>query len=80
MRTLIDIPDAMINDLRQMSDALAVSRAELVRRAVAEFLDKQTRQLPTADAFGLWAQKGTHIVDGLTYQQNLRDEWNDGEE
>lgn len=75
MRTLIDIPDTMINDLRQMSDTLAVSRAELVRRAVAEFLAKQSRELQTADAFGLWAQSGAPVVDGLTYQQTFRDEW-----
>lgn len=76
MRTLIDIPDAMINDLREMSNNLSVSRAELVRRAVAEFLAKQSRESQTVDAFGLWGGKKTALPkDGSAYQEKLRNEW-----
>ena len=38
MRTLVDIPEAELEELRALSRARKVSRAELIRQAVAGFL------------------------------------------
>ncbi|MDD2741896.1 MAG: ribbon-helix-helix domain-containing protein [Rhodocyclaceae bacterium] len=70
MRTLIDIPDRQIKDLAAICKTENVSRAEVIRRAIAAYLEKQT---PIAvEAFGLWKQ---HKIDGLTYQEQARSEW-----
>lgn len=71
MRTVLELPDAQIEGLRKLGEQHGLSRAELVRRAVAEYL----RHHPTEDtdaAFGLWRRRGE---DGLKYQQRLREEW-----
>ncbi len=71
MRTIIDLPDKQIEALKRMGEFANASRAELVRLAVAEYLD---RHLPVQDdgAFGLWKKRKT---DGVNYQQRARDEW-----
>ncbi|WP_200807042.1 ribbon-helix-helix protein, CopG family [Thiothrix eikelboomii] len=48
-----------------------VSRAELIRRAIAEYLQRYASPIEDK-AFGLWAQRGE---DGLVYQERLRGEW-----
>ena len=73
MRTLIDLPQADLDRLTAMSKAQKVSRAELVRRAVAGFLAEDQAKKPGFDAsFGVWKDRA---VDGVRYQQQLRDEW-----
>lgn len=70
MRTLVDIPDSQINDLTALCQAEKLSRAEVIRQAIALYLEKK---MPiTNNAFGLWR---THQVDGLAYQQQVRSEW-----
>jgi len=71
MRTIVDLPDKQIEALKRMSESSHLSRAELVRRAIDEYL---ARHLPTQDdgAFGLWNKRKT---DGVTYQERARDEW-----
>lgn len=71
MRTIIDLPEEQIRALKQLSEAARVSRAELMRRAVAEYL---VRHQPTAtdEAFGLWRHRDQ---DGLAYQDRMRGEW-----
>ena len=71
VRTIVDIPDQQIEGLKRISETVQCSRAELVRRAINEYL---ARHLPeqSDDAFGLWEKRKT---DGLTYQEQLRDEW-----
>ena len=71
MRTIVDLPDEQIEALKRMSNTTHSSRAELVRRAIDEYL---ARHLPAQDdgAFGLWKKRKT---DGLTYQERARDEW-----
>jgi metal-responsive CopG/Arc/MetJ family transcriptional regulator len=71
MRTLIDIPDDDIGLLKKLSKASSVSRAELVRRAIAQYLATH-RLAHKADAFGLWADRRE---DGLAYQKRVRGEW-----
>ena len=71
MRTIVDLPDKQIEALKQLGESAHSSRAELVRRAIDEYL---ARHLPATDdeAFGLWKKRKT---DGLTYQERARDEW-----
>lgn len=54
-RTIIDIPNALLHEADDLSLQLGISRAELVRRALREFL--QGQQPVKADGFALWAEK-----------------------
>ena len=71
VRTIVDLPDEQIEALRQLSESAEVSRAELVRRAVAEYVQ---RHWPARSdvAFGIWREAPR---DGLDHQRALRDEW-----
>ncbi len=70
MRTIIDLPIEQIQQLTELCRRHEMSRAEAVRRAVAMLLAEES-QTPQ-EAFGLWKDRG---VDGVSYQQSLRDEW-----
>jgi metal-responsive CopG/Arc/MetJ family transcriptional regulator len=70
MRTLVDIPENELEELNTLSQARKVSRAELIRQAVAGFLAQNKAGLE--DSFGLWKSRG---VDGVDYQNKLRSEW-----
>lgn len=70
MRTLIDIPNQQIDVLTALCKSMHLSRAELVRRAIDEYVSKHKPQ--SADAFGLWKD---NQVDGVDYQTQLRSEW-----
>jgi len=74
MRTLIDIPDDQIAELAQIAEREKVSRAALVRRAIADLLASRRAKKDDAiaAAFGLWGDDGE---DGLAYQERLRSEW-----
>ena len=74
MRTLVDIPDEQLAELNKLAEREKVSRAELVRRAVAEMLasKRQAKGDGIEKAFGLWAGRDE---DGLAYQERLRSEW-----
>ena len=71
-RTLVGFSDKDIQALDALSDAKRISRAELIRQAVTQYLEKFKTDAPSADAFGLWTHKK---IDGLAYQQHLREEW-----
>lgn len=51
-RTIVDLPPALLRDADALCLRLGVSRAELVRRALHQFVQGQ-QQLPV-DGFGLW--------------------------
>jgi metal-responsive CopG/Arc/MetJ family transcriptional regulator len=70
MRTLVDIPEKQIKELTAISQAEKVSRAEVIREAIAYYLEKKKPQ--TEDAFGIWKDRQ---VDGLAYQELARSEW-----
>lgn len=70
MRTLIDIPEKQIQALSELCKVEKISRSEVIRRAIAYYLEKKKPQ--AEDAFGLW--KGRQ-VDGLAYQEKMRSEW-----
>jgi predicted transcriptional regulator len=71
MRTLIDLGDARIRKLDELSKQEKRSRAALIRQAVDDFLAKRSGK-NEGDAFGLW---GKRKVGGLAYQEKVRDEW-----
>ena len=74
MRTLVDIPDDQIEELNKLAERERVSRASLVRQAVADLLaaKRKTGKAARDAAFGLWAGMEE---DGLAYQERLRSEW-----
>lgn len=75
MRTIIDLDDAQLQQLDAWAQREQVSRAEAVRRAVRQMLER-AKPAPGA-GFGLWLQAGplTPERDGLAIQRSLRDEW-----
>lgn len=74
MRTLIDIPADQLAELTQLAEQEKVSRAALVRQAVAGLLAARRKagDDAIAAAFGLWAGMEE---DGVAYQERLRGEW-----
>ncbi len=71
MRTIVDLPEEQLNALAEICESQKISRAEAVRRAVAEYASRHAAG--GADrAFGLWRGRG---VDGLSYERRLRREW-----
>jgi hypothetical protein len=81
MRTLIDIPEKQLTELNAISEARNLTRAELVRQAIASFLN-QNRPGPEK-AFGIWRDQTLVLPgpdeplpkDGLEYQERIRSEW-----
>ncbi|HYN06677.1 MAG TPA: ribbon-helix-helix protein, CopG family [Vicinamibacterales bacterium] len=71
MRTIIELPQAQVDALDLMCRREGISRAEAIRRAIARHV-REERRSADDPAFGLWR---AHPVDGLAYQQRLRDEW-----
>ncbi len=71
MRTIVDLPEEQIAQLAALADEKTLSRAELVRRAVAEYLRTHYRQNED-EAFGLWKQRD---INSLDYENALRNEW-----
>lgn len=79
MRTLVDLPENDIKALDLMGKRMGESRAELVRRAVADYLDKENKpQAIKHDLFG--AMKDVFTEDALVYEQRVRSEWDEREE
>ena len=78
MRTIVDLPQSQIEALRALEIRRNVSRAELVRQAVAEYVETHAHT-DAEEAFGAWARgSGAKIPpkrDGVTMQRKLRAEW-----
>ncbi|HLZ01933.1 MAG TPA: ribbon-helix-helix protein, CopG family [Bradyrhizobium sp.] len=71
MRTLVDLGDAQLQALDELSKKEQRSRAALIRQAIDDYLGKR-RGEQESEAFGLW---GKRKVDGLAYQKKVRSEW-----
>ncbi len=71
MRTLVDIPTDLLQSLDDISRHADVSRAEVIRRALREYIVSR-HQVP--DVFGLIKHQPP-LPDGLQAQRSLRDEW-----
>jgi metal-responsive CopG/Arc/MetJ family transcriptional regulator len=72
MRTIIDIPKHILDEIDVLARDQKISRAEAVRRAMAEYLEKRPRSRPDA-AFGIWKSRK---MDPLAYEDAIRGEWN----
>ncbi|GDX07117.1 CopG family transcriptional regulator [Buttiauxella sp. A111] len=70
-RILLDLSDEAIQRLDSLKQKRNLPRAELLREAVEEYLERQT-QTSIKEAFGLW---GEEAPDGLEYERKLREEW-----
>lgn len=71
MRTIVDLPEDQVEALKRLSKQARLSRAELMRRAVADYLQRHDAE-PFESAFGIWKEK---TRDGVAYQRELREEW-----
>jgi hypothetical protein len=71
MRTIVDIPEDQLKHLARICEREHLSRAEVVRRAIAVYL-RRSGAASEDRAFGLWRDRG---LEGLRYQNELRDEW-----
>ena len=69
-RILVDIPQKYLEDLGAMARAERLPRAEIIRKAIASYVEQN--KAGTADAFGIWESRR---VDGLDYQETIRSEW-----
>ncbi len=70
MRFLADIRDSDVEWLDSLAAEQGVSRAELVRRAVAAYRADVSGDA-IDNAFGIWKDRDD-IGDGLKYQRRLR--------
>lgn len=72
-RILLDLSDDMIKQLDDLKQQRNLPRAELLREAVEQYLEKQNQaETAIANAPGLW--QGCD-EDGLEYERKLRGEW-----
>ena len=71
MRTIIELPADQVETLDAMCKRDGLSRAEAIRRAVAEHV-RRYGSSGAERAFGLWRARK---ADGLKYQERLRREW-----
>lgn len=75
-RTLVDIPDNLLGRVNALAKVQDISRAELVRRALEQYVETTLQNHPEKDprdaAFGLWKDRK---IDGVEYQRKLRAEW-----
>ncbi len=73
MKILINIVDQDIFKLDRLSQQKGVSRSHLIREAIAQFIAREEQ--PTEDIFDLLKHDKYQSIDGLDYQNNMRDEW-----
>jgi metal-responsive CopG/Arc/MetJ family transcriptional regulator len=71
MRISIDIDETQIRSLDRLASRDGCSRADIIRKAITEYLGRRAPQA-LDDAFGFW---GERKVDGLSYQEKVRSEW-----
>jgi len=75
MRILVDIPDDDLAVINSVIKAQSISRAEFIRRAIAQSLTVHRRtqiQKAREAAYGLMAGRS---IDGMEYQERIRQEW-----
>ncbi len=73
MRVSVDICEDDLKALDSIATLENVSRSSLIRRAIGKFLWRSSPN-DWSEAFGLWRNRK---VDGLTYQDEIRREWQD---
>lgn len=72
-RILLDLSDEVIKRLDILKQQRNLPRAELLREAVEQYLEKQSQaELMISDALGIWQECEE---DGVEYERKLREEW-----
>lgn len=72
-RILLDLSDDVLQRLDDLKKQRNLSRAELLREAIEQYLAKQGLAENTiSNALGLW--QGCE-EDGVEYERKLREEW-----
>jgi len=72
-RILLDLSDEVIKRLDILKQQRNLPRAELLREAVEQYLEKQSQaELTISGALGIW--QGCE-EDGVEYERKLREEW-----
>ncbi len=71
MRAVIDVPDEIIESIDRLSAAEKRSRASVIREVLSNYVEA-TKTPDLEAAFGLWKGKAK---DGVTYQEEIRNEW-----
>jgi hypothetical protein len=71
MRTIVDLPLEQVAVLGKYCQSAGISRAEAVRRALAQFLEVQVDD-NRGKAFGAWKKTKR---DSTTVVRTLREEW-----
>jgi len=74
MRTIIDLPENQINELQKLTQSKQVSRAEIIRRAVNDYIVHH-RTDHSDQAFGILKLRHKQLTDGVDYQNDIRSEW-----
>ncbi len=78
MRTIIDLPEDDIKMLDHLAKGMKKSRAELVRRSVSAYLEKEIENATiSSDIYGLYDDVFTK--DSLSLQNDLRGDWDERE-
>jgi len=71
MRTIIELPEEQLEALGNLCAQEKISRAEIIRRAVGNYLNEK-QAAKGRSAFGLWKKKK---VEALKFESRLRAEW-----
>ncbi|HFQ8228261.1 MULTISPECIES: ribbon-helix-helix domain-containing protein [Citrobacter] len=72
-RILLDLSDEAIKRLDDLKQLRNLPRAELLREAVEQYLERQGQaETMISNALGIW--QGCE-EDGVEYQKKLREEW-----
>jgi metal-responsive CopG/Arc/MetJ family transcriptional regulator len=71
VRTIIELPEEHLRALAELCRRQKISRAEAIRRAVAEYARHRLAH-ESGRAFGIWRGRR---VDGVAYERRLRREW-----
>ena len=71
MRTIVEIPEEVIQTLDLLRKKERKSRAAIIRDAIDLYLGTQETK-GAEEAFGVWRQRRR---DGSQYQENLRSDW-----
>jgi len=70
MKIIVDIPDIQIEILDKISKKEKISRSEVIRRALTNYIAKYSNK----ESFGIGIWKGEKL-DSMKYQRKVRDEW-----
>jgi predicted DNA-binding protein len=72
MKILIDVPKETVNQLQALAKRRRTSRAEVVRQAVARYVEMNQVAVEEDLVFGMWKGKRQ---DSLAIEDKIRSEW-----